>query len=241
MHYLLTMPARNEEATIAEVINEYLDEASRLGIALKVQVVDDNSTDNTFRIVEDMGIQIYRNDEAPGLANVFKKEMQYALLTEADVFIHVDADGQHRAQDLQLFLEKVPEGFDLILGNRLHTRPLGMPDINYTANVLLSNIVSILSGSDISDSQTGYRVISRRLAESITILSTFTYTQEQIIRATNKGFSIGEVLITSRARVSGTSRLVRNPFYYLKHAFADLEKLSIELKLPMDTIAKIAI
>jgi hypothetical protein len=102
MRYLLTIPARNEAATISEVINEYLEEASRLGITLTVQVVDDNSTDDTFKIVKDMHIPIYKVETGSGLANVFRKEMELALLSDADIFIHVDADGQHSAQDLHL-------------------------------------------------------------------------------------------------------------------------------------------
>jgi hypothetical protein len=92
-----------------------------------------------------------------------------------------------------------------------------------------------LSGDKISDSQTGYRAIRRLLAESIHISSAFTYTQEQIIRAKHKGFKIGEVSITPRRRISGGSRLVKNPFHYLKHAFSDLEKLSVELDIPLNS------
>jgi glycosyltransferase involved in cell wall biosynthesis len=238
MRYLLTIPARNEAATISEVINEYLGEASRLGITLSVQVVDDNSADDMFQIVKDMHIPIFKVETGSGLANVFRKEMELALLSDADVFIHVDADGQHRAQDLHLFIERLSEGFDLVLGNRMHTRPFGMSDIHYTANILLSDIVSILSGDNISDSQTGYRAMRRSLAESVPISSTFTYTQEQIIRAKHKGFKIGEVCITPRQRTSGGSRLVENPFYYLKHVFSDLEKLSLELGIPINSIIR---
>ncbi len=229
MRYLLTMPARNEAATISTVINEFLNEAFHLRIDLSVQVVDDGSEDDTFNIVKNMNIPIYRIENGSGLANVFRKEMETALLSDAAFFIHVDADGQHRAKDLYLFIEKLSEGYDLVLGNRLHTRPPGMPDIHYHANILLSKIVSILSGEEISDSQTGYRGISRQLVESINISSKFTYTQEQIIRATYKGFKVGEVCITPRIRMSGDSRLVKNPFYYLNNVFADLEKLSEEL------------
>ncbi len=234
MNYLLTIPAQNEETTILQVINEYMEEASRLGIQLTVQVIDDHSADDTSAIVRNANIPIFQIESGSGLANVFRKEMELALLTDADAFIHVDADGQHRAQDLHLFIDKLNEGFDLVLGNRMHTRPHGMSDIHYVANILLSEIVSIMSGHNVSDSQSGYRIIRRLLAESIHITSTFTYTQEQIIRAAYQGFKIGEVHISPRQRISGGSRLVKNPFYYLRHAFSDLEKLSDELNIPLD-------
>jgi len=238
MRFLLTIPARNEESTIAEVIGEYMEEASRLGIQLSVQVVDDGSTDNTVEIIRNINVPVCHVENSSGLAEIFRKEMELALKGDADVFIHADADGQHSAKDLHLLINKLSEGFDLVLGSRMHGRPLGMPDIHYAANILLSEIVSILSGQRISDSQTGYRAIRRRVAEFVRISSSFTYTQEQIIRAARAGFKVCEVSITARPRRCGVSRLVRNPFHYLKHAFSDLEDLSRELSIPLNVVTK---
>jgi glycosyltransferase involved in cell wall biosynthesis len=233
MNYLLTIPAKNEESSIANVITEFLEEACRLGIKLSVQVVDDNSADDTFSIVDGMKIPILRIESSSSLASVFRKEIELALLTDADVFIHVDADGQHRARELGIFLEVLTK-HDLVLGNRMSTKPVGMPDINFAANNFLSETVSILCGQRISDSQTGYRAFHRSIAEQVKISASFTYTQEQIIRSIVQGFTIGEVPIITRCRVDGVSRLVKNPFYYLKNAFADIEKLALELQLPLN-------
>jgi glycosyltransferase involved in cell wall biosynthesis len=233
MQFLLTIPAKNEEASIAEVITDFLEEACRLGIKLRVQVVDDNSSDDTFSIVEEMNIPIVRIEASSSLACVFRTEIEFALLTDADVFIHVDADGQHRAQELGFFLDEITK-YDLVLGNRMLKKPAGMSDINFIANNFLSETVSILCGHQISDSQTGYRAFRRSVAERVQISASFTYTQEQIIRSIVQGFTIGEVPITTRCRVDGVSRLVKNPFYYLKNAFADIEKIALELQLPLN-------
>ena len=100
-------------------------------------------------------------------------------------------------------------------------------------------MLSIVTGVTISDSQTGYRVMKRSVIDSVGIKSKFTYTQEQIIRAAHMGFRIGEVPINARQRAYGASRLVKNPFYYLKNAFSDIESLALELKLPLDGISEV--
>jgi hypothetical protein len=178
-----------------------------------------------------MGVRIYRLLGEKGLASAFRKEMQLALAGDSDVFIHVDADGQHDAKHLETFLQKIAEGYDLVLGNRLHARPSNMPEIHLHSNIFLSRIVSLLAGQPISDSQTGFRGISRALAQDIIISSKFTYTQEQIIRCAHQKFKIAEVPIIQKPRNHGVSRLVKNPFNYLKMVFGDLEALSVELGL----------
>ena len=236
MRYLLTIPARNEENTIAGVINDFRRESEILGFNLSIQVIDDNSSDNTYLVARDLGVSVY-TVESSSLADVFRHEMEFAKSFGADIIIHADADGQHSARDLAPLLTKISNGCDIVLGNRLHCRPPGMPDINYAANRLISEMVSILTGIQISDSQTGYRVMRRSVIESLKITSQFTYTQEQIIRAAHIGLHIGEVGIDVRQRAYGVSRLVKNPFYYLKNAFSEIELLAFELKLPLDGIS----
>lgn len=224
------MPAHNEEATIETVISQFMAEADGLGLSFKVQVIDDHSTDNTRHLVEQMGIPVYHVRHETGLASAFRTEIEAALSSEADYFIHVDADGQHRAEDLSLFLSKVSEGYDLILGNRLHVLPVNMSELRYEGNILLSKIISLLAGQVICDSQTGFRIISRRVAETCQIKSSYTYTQEQIVRASHAGFRIAEVPIFIGPRLAGQSRLMRSPFHYLARVFEDLERLAAELK-----------
>jgi hypothetical protein len=227
MRYLLTMSARNEGDTIASVISEFLKEANKLNISLNIHVIDDNSRDKPYSIVRDLGIPVFSID-GHGLAESFKKEIEIALMTDADYFIHIDADGQHSSADLINFIIKISEGYDLVLGNRLHIRPIGMSIFRYYGNIFFSKIVSILANKVISDSQTGYRLMHRDLAKScMCITSKFTYTQEQIIRAAINNFRIGEVPIVARPRKNGKSRLVKNPFYYLFRVFIDLKNLVV--------------
>lgn len=225
MQALLTIPVHNESETIENVISSFIKISESLGLLMDVQVIDDNSTDGTSELVRQMGITVHRVINGTGLADAFRTEMIYALATKADYFIHVDGDGQHLASDLPAFLEKMFAGDPLILGNRLHTKPPGMSEVRFDANILLSRIVSSLAAQPISDSQTGYRVIRRDVAESCKIMGSYTYTQEQILRASHNGYIISEVPINVNERTSGASRLVKSPITYLSRVFRDLENI----------------
>ena len=224
MRILFTVPTHNEADAIEYVVGSFLREAHVLGLDASAQVIDDHSSDDTVARVRRMGVPVHELRDEHGLAAAFRLEMQRAIETSADYFVHIDGDGQHRATDLSKFLPAMASGFDLILGNRLHVRPEGMTDIRYDANLLLSRIVGSIIGRPISDSQTGFRAIRRRVAETFTTRGEFTYTQEQIIRAFHHGLALAEVPIAVQERTFGPSRLVKSPVHYLARAFQDIER-----------------
>ncbi len=231
MKYLLTLSTKNEEESISYVIKEFYEEAKKLNISLYIHVIDDHSNDKTCQRALKSGATIFYND-GKGLASAFKKEMEVGLKTDADFFIHIDADGQHSPSDLHKFISMISEGYDLILGNRLHIRPNKMSFFHFAGNIVLSKIISILATRKISDSQTGYRLLNRKVAEYCKCeSSTFTYTQELIIRASVQKFCIGEVPVYIRERQYGTSRLVKNPLTYSYRVLNDLLKLIFDIKL----------
>lgn len=229
MVYLLTIPARNESRTIERVLTDFSAEAKRLGIDLDMQVVDDNSTDQTAQVVERLGVRVIRCEGGPGLANAFRTEMSAGLSTKADFFVHTDADGQYLAKDLEALIEPLSTGYDLVLGNRLHHQPPGMSEMRYEGNKMLSMVVSKLVRQNLADTQTGYRAFRRCVAENCAISGDYTYTQEQILRAGAAGYRICEVPIENRPRGAGTSRLMRTPFHYLSAVALDIEKIVAEL------------
>jgi glycosyltransferase involved in cell wall biosynthesis len=231
--FLLSIPARNEQNTITKVILDFIEYAKILGIELEVQVVDDNSTDNTAILANQSGAKVFSicNPELGGLANVFRREIIEFLSKDYDLLIHVDADGQYLAKDLTGLLEEVTLGADIVLGNRLWKHPPGMSEMRFDGNLFLSRLVSDICGEKIHDSQTGYRVFNRRVAEACIITSKFTYTQEQIIRASYNRMKISQVPIqfNAREKSAGKSRLMRNAFHYLSAVTGDMEDVIASL------------
>ena len=106
------VPAFNEEKTIFEVIKN-------LQKFTDVIVVDDCSTDKTNNLINKLKIVTVKNLKNEG----YEKSIYFGLLKARslnyDYAITFDADGQHKAEDIKKFIEKIELGYDLILGNRL--------------------------------------------------------------------------------------------------------------------------
>ncbi|MGC9780298.1 MAG: hypothetical protein HZR80_13715 [Candidatus Heimdallarchaeota archaeon] len=92
-------------------------------------------------------------------------------------------------------------------------------------NKAFSITLSILTRKKISDGQTGFRAFTREVAEKVPIISTHTYTQEQIIRVSKMNFTISEIPIYFAKRDDGNSRLMRNSFEYAIRAWKDIFRI----------------
>lgn len=228
----LITPARNEAVTIGRVLAEFDEAASAHRLILDKFVIDDGSTDQTAAIATQAGATVIRASGS-GLAAAFRQAVLHVSELPNEWILHIDADGQHPANELHSLLGARTEG-DLILGSRLHRQPNGMSQLRYQTNKTLSAIVSAMCSTDVPDSQTGFRLFSKRVALSVNITSTFTYTQEQIIRAAFAGCRVVAVPISIRARLSGRSRLVSSSLEYLARVFSDLHRIANELHLTVE-------
>jgi glycosyltransferase involved in cell wall biosynthesis len=217
---IVTMPAYNEERTIAGVLKDI--KRALHGRDFQMLVVDDGSSDKTSAVAKRAGALVIRHESNCGLAQAFRTEMKECLKLGADIIIHTDADGQYKAEEIPLLLKKIDEGYDLVLGSRFSGRIEDMSYIKRFGNKAFSRIVRSIAGIRITDGQTGFRAFTRDVA-SINIRSTFTYTQEQIIRAARTGFRIAEVPIYFARRGGGTkSRLMKSPFHFAYRAGLNL-------------------
>jgi len=183
------IPAYNEERNIKDVImkcKKYLQQ---------IIVIDDGSNDNTAQIAKTEGVRIIVNKKNIGKTDSLKKGFELGLQENADIFILLDADGQHNPDEIPLFLEKIHESYDLVIGARKF-KPELMPKIRILANAVSSYLVSLICGVKIEDSQSGYRALTGKLVEEITITSSrFQSDTEMIVKASKHGFKIGFVPI----------------------------------------------
>jgi glycosyltransferase involved in cell wall biosynthesis len=200
--------------TVHTVVAEFRTLALSMGIDVLVIVVDDHSTDRTADRARRSGALVVAPQCGRGLAEAFRTGVSVAVRAGARWIVHADADGQYYAEDLVCLMQEAQHGADLVVGDRLHKRPLGMSAFRYRGNRWLSRLASGLAGVHVHDSQSGYRLFSAKLAQAIPITGRFTYTQEQLIRAARGGYQISSVPIGFRERAHGGSRLVRSPLAY---------------------------
>ncbi|MEM4257505.1 MAG: glycosyltransferase family 2 protein [Candidatus Diapherotrites archaeon] len=215
MKLVVTIPAYNEEKTIAKVISEIPKRISGIK-EIEVIVIDDGSTDRTKEMALSLGAKVYSNKKNFGLAYSFSKGLNLALESGADIIVNTDADFQYDQKQMISLVKPIIDGeADVVLGSRFLGKIEYMPLQNFVGNIIVSQLVSFLTGTKITDSQTGFRAFSKEAAMKIKVYSDYTYTQETIMEAIEKKLVVKEVPVNFRKR-EGKSRLISNIFDYGK-------------------------
>ncbi|MDO8480361.1 MAG: glycosyltransferase family 2 protein [Nanoarchaeota archaeon] len=219
MELIVTIPAFNEAKTLGAVLESIKKEAK-----CKILVVDDGSTDNTAEVARKAGAITISHPANLGLAEAFRTEMREVLKLKPDVIVHMDADGQYLAKEIQKLVKPVADGkADLVLGSRFLGKIESMPLLKRWGNKAFSRVISRMTRQRITDGQTGFRAFTPEVAK-LAMDSQHTYTQEQIVRAARERMRIVEVPIYF-ARRDGKSRLVSNPFEYAVKAWITLLRI----------------
>ncbi len=145
------IPAYNEEKRIGPVISRTRK------IVGAVVVVDDGSTDKTTQVAKKNGAIVLRHTLNLGKGAALKTGCDYAVKNGATVLVALDADAQHKPEDIPRFLGAI-EGADMVFGCRGLNRK--MPSILRFGNWFISRLTAALYGVDIPDTQTGFRVFT---------------------------------------------------------------------------------
>ena len=214
MKLVVTIPAYNEEATIARVLKEIPRKIEGID-AIETVVVDDGSDDNTVREALLSGVdEIITHRMNMGLGITFRDGMNCALEKDADIIVNIDADGQYDTSQIDILIKPIlTSQADIVLGWRDIDRLDFMSRGKKLGNKLATWVTRRLSGQPIKDAQTGFRAFSREAALKLNLFGKYTYVQETIIQAAHKDLSIAQVPIEFKAR-DGESRLVTNMLGY---------------------------
>jgi len=208
MKIIITIPAYNEERTLPLILAEIKQVMEFTKYQYEILIVNDGSRDRTSSVAKENGAIVVTKKHR-GLAQTFRSEMEECLKRKADIIVHTDADGQYHSKHIPELIQKVEEGYDLVLGSRFKGKIESMPLLKRMGNILFSRVLTSLTGVKITDSTTGFRA--------------FTYTQEQIIKAAKQGFKITEIPII--ARKTRESRLFKNPFQYAIRAWINIFRI----------------
>jgi len=189
----ILIPAYNAQNTIGPV----LEKVCSLG--LDTLVVNDGSTDGTSAVVQSYGVKLLEHSKNLGKGASLRTGFQYILEKNYELVITLDADGQHDPFEIPLLLkafERVEP--DLLIGSR--TAEFGqMPFLRRFWNRLGVRAVSRLCHADITDSQSGFRVIRAELLRRISLTTKgFDTELELLIKACKKGFRVLSIPIHSQ-------------------------------------------
>jgi glycosyltransferase involved in cell wall biosynthesis len=162
MRIWAVIAAYNEAKVIAGVVGD----VARRGYS--VVVVDDGSADGTAERAAAAAAAVVRHPVNLGQGAALQTGIDYALQQGADVIVTFDADGQHRATDIERLVSALgAAGADFALGSRF----LGSTIALSTARRLLLRAATVFTqlttGLRLTDTHNGLRAMTRRGAEQI--------------------------------------------------------------------------
>jgi len=132
-------------------------------------VVDDGSTDHTGDIARASGATVVTHITNLGVGAATISGLRLARHLGADIVVTMGSDGQHDPQEITSLVQCLLDGqFDVIIGSRLLS-PQGMPLSRFAANLLLNIVTFAVYGKIVSDSQSGFKAISRQALEQMNL------------------------------------------------------------------------
>jgi glycosyltransferase involved in cell wall biosynthesis len=192
MKTAVIIPAYNAASSLDEVLR-------RTGLVHSREhtiVVDDGSCDATRERALAAGVVVLSHDVNTGKGAALQTGFDHALGQAYDAVITMDADLQHKPEDIPRFLCAYDaQNADIIIGSRLHSLT-GMPYHRRLSNLLTTFFVCARTAAPIEDSQSGFRFIHSRVLSAVRASSSgFEAETEFIIRAAAQRFTFGSLPI----------------------------------------------
>lgn len=205
--------AYNEERVITEVV------ARARNYVSQVLVVDDGSRDRTYERSILAGAHVLKHPVNLGKGRALRTGISYFKDKEYDAIITLDADGQHLPEEIPLFIDKLNEGFDVVIGKRDFSSK-NVPLIRKVSNLTYSHLLSAINHSRIYDPECGFRAFRKEILPMLLFSSNpgFSYESEILLRLLKRKKRIGWADISTVYIPGRKSRI--KPF---KHAIDSLK------------------
>ncbi|KFI93905.1 wcaa3 [Bifidobacterium saguini DSM 23967] len=193
------LPCYNEEVTIGKVVRDFKAALPNATI----YVYDNNSTDRTAEIATAEGA-IVRKEPRQGKGNVVRAMFEDI---DADVYVMADGDDTYPADAAPAMVEKVLEGYDMVIGDRLSStyfQENKRPFHNF-GNRLVRGSINGLFRAHVTDIMTGYRAFNFTFVKTYPVLSRgFEIETEMTIHSLNNNLRLYEMPIQYRDRPAGS-------------------------------------
>lgn len=199
MRISVVLPAKNEAGGLPrtlERLREVLPEA-------EVIVVDDGSTDQTASLAAALGARVLTSPYSMGNGAAIKRGARAAT---GDIIVFMDADGQHDPTDARRLLEKLGEGYDMVVGARNWEGQAGVS--RGLANTFYNWLASRMTGFQVKDLTSGFRAVrADRFREFLHLLPNgFSYPTTSTMAFFRSAYAVAYVPIPVARRI-GTSHI----------------------------------
>ena len=183
MEASVVIPAKNESASVPALIEQLL----ALPGLKEIIVVDDGSTDGTGDIAEKLGARVIRHPYSKGNGAAIKSGARAAT---GDILLFMDADGQHSPDDVHRLLQKLDQGFDMVVGARQSGSQASVG--RGLANKFYNWLASYMTGQKIEDLTSGFRAVRRiKFLQFLSLLPNgFSYPTTSTMAFFRAGYSV---------------------------------------------------
>jgi glycosyltransferase involved in cell wall biosynthesis len=216
MKLIIQIPCLNEESTLPATIADLPRQIDGVD-EIELLVIDDGSTDRTVAVARECGVEhIVRLTNNKGLAAGFQAGLDACLKLGADVVVNTDADNQYRGADVAKLLGPILAGeADMVVGDRQVSQIEHFSGSKKVLQRFGSWVVRRLSGTEITDTTSGFRAYNREAALQLLVVDNFTYTLESLIQAGKMLIAVDQVTVATNPQVR-ESRLFPSTGAYVR-------------------------
>ncbi|MBM7566900.1 glycosyltransferase family 2 protein [Paenibacillus sacheonensis] len=213
---LVIIPAYNEEATLARTVHEL-----KRHTPYDFVVIDDGSTDRTPDIIRKEGFPSLRHAVNLGIGGSMQSGYKYAARGGYTYAIQLDADGQHRPEDIEKLVREIgSSGCDMVIGSRFVEKSSYRGSLSRRLGILyFHQLIRLLTGIPVHDPTSGFRIVGRAAIEQFARHYPTDYPEvEVLVSLSKRGFRMKEISVEMRSRQGGTSSInwSKSIYYMMK-------------------------
>lgn len=189
----IILPAKNEENSLRVL----LPAIRHVCPDAEIVVVNDGSTDNTLAVAREANARVVSHPYSMGNGAAVKSGARSAT---GELLVFMDADGQHKPEDIPALLKKLNQGYGMVVGAR-ERRSQANP-LRWIANITYNLIASWMVAQTVSDLTSGFRVARAHLFRQFLHMlpNGFSYPTTSTMAFFRAGYSVGYVPITVKKR-----------------------------------------
>lgn len=203
----IVVPAYNEEHTVGDIIDR-LEKTLRLAnLDAEILVIDDCSKDKTLEIARSRRVKVFSLRQHMGKGYALRAGFHKA---KGEIIVTIDSDASNRPEELPMLLAPILQNqADLVIGSRFSGKnPASGKRFNAAGVRIFNLIIELLTGTHVSDSQSGYRAMRRIVLEKLSLRSgEYEIESEMLVKIARRGFRIRETPVSFEQRTYGVSTL----------------------------------
>ena len=192
----VVMPCLNESATVGVCVKKALDAMEQYGIRGEVVIADNGSTDGSQEIAARCGARV-----VPIATRGYGSALRGGIAAAHGRYVLMgDADDSYDFSHLNVFVGKLREGYDLVMGNRFQggIMPGAMPPLHrYLGNPVLTGVGRLFFKSPVGDFHCGLRAFRKDAIERLELRTLgMEFASEMVVKATRFRLRVTEVPTT---------------------------------------------